>query len=794
MKILLSWIKNFIYTPASASEIIDALTGLGLEVEKTSARNFHFCGIITAEIETISAHATSPGLYIITVSDGHQLYKVISKSASCEVGKIIAFAPSGSRITDPVTQKCTIITKKEFDGVMSDGMLVSEKDLHLSDDHTDIIYLPQDTSVGIDLTCVLDDIQIDIGITPNLGHCMSIYGVARELTSVLHPSTLNQLVSPKIQESFPRSKTSPQIMHCNPDACYSYYCRKLDDVVVAPSPSWLQTRLRLCGIRPINNVIDVTNYVMLEIGQPMHAFDYNQIIEDKLYIEISDTEETFQALDEKTYIVPPGTIVIKDIKKTLAIAGIIGSHDSAITDKTVSVLFEAAQFNPSLIRKMSKAMRLRTDASTRFERGIDPNMASFAIDYAVALLQSITTATCRSERVCKINKKFSPREIFCRTERIGQMLGIKINSHEILSLLSALHMKVIEKEEGLLVTVPTFRQDIQAEIDIIEEIIKVHGFHKIPVMLPKFRIPEAHTHNPIYRFIRNVRHILSGEGLCEFITSDLVSNTIAKQTHSVLPDLSPISVLEPSSIDQSTLRTSILPSLLQSIRYNFDYGVSDIAAFELGKIYYKEGVHFKERESLGVLLTGHYGAEQSSFFVLKGIIEKLLAKVRCSCVFREGNTSIFHPGRNANIFSREEPIGIIGEIHPSFCNFFDIQERLYFCELNIESIASHCKDHPQMSPLPAFPGSNRDWTITVPTSTPLAIVMDAISMIPSNLLKKYEFLYLYESDSLGSKKKTFTFRFYYRCDTYTVTQQSVDEEHTRIINQVMGNLDAVLSK
>ena len=278
---------------------------------------------------------------------------------------------------------------------------------------------------------------------------------------------------PKIEESLPRSKNSPQIMHCNPDGCYSYSCRKLDNVVITSSPSWLQTRLRLCGIRPINNVIDVTNYVMLEIGQPMHAFDYDQIEENKLYIEISDREEIFHALDEKTYSIPPGTIVIKDIKKTLAIAGIIGGKSSAIKDTTVSILFEAAHFNPNLVRKMSKAMHLRTDSSTRFERSIDPNMPAFAIDYAVALLQSITQATCSSETVYRVNKEFIPREILCRRERIGQVLGIKINSHEILSLLSALHMKVLEKKEGWLITVPTFRQDLQTEIDIIEEIIKV---------------------------------------------------------------------------------------------------------------------------------------------------------------------------------------------------------------------------------------------------------------------------------------------------------------------------------
>lgn len=793
MKILLSWIKNFIHTSVSTSEIIDALTGLGLEVEKASSRTFHFCGVITVEIESIQAHIAFPELYVITVSDGHQLYKVISKSKLHVIGEIVAFAPSSSRITDPLTGECMIISKKAFNEVMSDGILVSEKDLHLSEDNTNIICLPQDTAPGIDLTCVLDDIQIDISITPNLGHCMSIYGIARELASVLHPSVLNQLMVPKIEESLPRSKNSPQIMHCNPDGCYSYYCRKLDNVVITSSPSWLQTRLRLCGIRPINNVIDVTNYVMLEIGQPMHAFDYDQIEENKLYIEISDREEIFHALDEKTYSIPPGTIVIKDIKKTLAIAGIIGGKSSAIKDTTVSILFEAAHFNPNLVRKMSKAMHLRTDSSTRFERSIDPNMPAFAIDYAVALLQSITQATCSSETVYRVNKEFIPREILCRRERIGQVLGIKINSHEILSLLSALHMKVLEKKEGWLITVPTFRQDLQTEIDIIEEIIKVHGFHKIPVMLPKFRIPEAHTHNPIYRFIRNLRHILSGEGLCEFITSDLVSSNIAKQTHSVLPDLHPISVLEPSSSDQSTLRTSILPSLLQSIRYNFDYGVSDISAFEIGKIYYQEGINFKERESLGILLTGNYGSEQSNFFILKGILENLFAKVRCPSTFRSGNNSMFHPGRNANIFTGEEHIGIIGEMHPTFCDFFDIHERLYFCEINIESIAMHCKDHPQMSPLPAFPGSNRDWTVTVPSNVPLAVVTNAIDRISSNLLKKYNFLYLYESDSLGPKKKNFTFRFYYRCDTYTVNQKSVDEEHARIISQIMINLDTILS-
>ncbi len=653
----------------------------------------------------------------------------------------------------------------------------------------------------------------EISLTPNLGHCLSIVGIARELCAYFElplqvPKTsFEEDSSLKIDHLF-----SVEIE--NPALCSRYVCRYLANVQVRESPKWLQTRLAEMGLPSINNVVDIGNYVMFETGQPLHMFDASKIRNRTICVRAASSAGTLMTLDGKLHEYPIGTILICDIESPLAIAGIMGSQASAIHETTTEILIESAHFSPQAIRMASKKMHLRTDASHRFERGTDVEATVYAADRAAQLLQEVSGGSIAQGRIVKpeqnqLKAHRSRREVALRMSRTNQLLGISLSQNEVLSLLKRLQMDVLRKNDDILqVSIPSFRNDLHIEEDLIEEVARIYGYNNIP------RSPERHISAPfgdapIFLFEERARHLLVSQGLQECMTCDLMNPSQA----AIIPEkdinrgskdeISPIHVLHPSSIDQSVLRASLLPGLLQVVQLNRDFGTKEINAFEIGKVHYRKGEQFQEKLVAAILLTGrsspyHWNPKprEVDFFDLKGIVENFLSGLQVEeATFEPSHLPIFHPYTQATLSistgkssMEKQLIGRLGALHPEVLESCNLRSPVFFAELDLHKLFPFAQKNRQCVALPAFPGSERDWTISIQKHTPVSHLFSAIHSSAPPLLESFFMLDLYQSEQLGKDKKNITFRFFYRDLTQTIQMEIVEKEHTKLMQRVAEKL------
>ncbi|GAB4186213.1 MAG: phenylalanine--tRNA ligase subunit beta [Simkaniaceae bacterium] len=794
MKILFSWLKEFLDTNADISQIEKTLTLSGLEVEKVYPSEFSFSGVVVGEIIKVSPHPEAEKLSVALVSDGKEEFQVVCGAPNCREGLLTAFAKVGAVLADPASKQVRKIKKAKLRGVESFGMLASEKELGIFETHEGIMELPMQTPVGMPLDSLLGDVVFEISLTPNLGHAMSVYGVARELSSLLPSSTLKHPKIPKLPDQGAPIEEKIRVSVEDPDNCYEYNCIALENAAIGPSPKWLATRLESSGIRSINNVVDVTNYVMLELGQPLHAFDYDQIVGKELIIRKSQEGEGILTLDNVDRKLPKQTLVIADKKGPVAVAGIMGGLKSSVSDNTKNIIIESANFNPASIRRSSKALHLRSDSSARFERSIDPKLPQKALAYAADLMEKLTKGKISRGHIHKSTQEFPEKILICRPERIAQILGIHLSIGEIENIFSSLQMRTQMENTYLKVTVPSFRNDIQLEIDLIEEVARVYGYNNIPKAAPKLRLGDLLPH-PMHVFQKKVRHYLLEEGLQEFITCDLISPKESGIVEKAFSHLDSMAVIHPSSVDQSVLRISLAPSMLNSLKINFDQTNFDVSAFEIGKIHFKAEDKPLEKESLGILLCGeraprHFDrkALKMDFLQLKGIIENLFSKLHInSAKFLKDQNLLFHPQKQAKICIGGQQIGWLGELHPNIMDYWDMDKRVYFAELDMEALLQLNEKTIKMSPLPVFPGSERDWTVPLPKKEPVGKILELAEAMPSSLLKSCKLIDLYESEKQPDQKNA-TFRFFYRSDKKTVQQQAVEKEHERIVHHIAKEL------
>jgi phenylalanyl-tRNA synthetase beta chain len=640
---------------------------------------------------------------------------------------------------------------------------------------------------------VAGDTIFDIALTPNLGHCMSILGVARELATFFDIPLKERALS--VQESEgDRLETLVSVDVQDPEGCPRYGCRLVENVKVAPSPQWLVDRLEACGLRSVSNIVDVTNYVMLELGQPMHGFDFDKIEGGKIIVTSSASYSELETLDEEVREIPNHTLLICDTQKPLAIAGVMGANASSVTETTTRVLLEAACFSPQYVRKSSKALGMRTDSAIRFEKGVDPTLPLLALDRAAELLREVAGGRVVKGKIDISSRKFEKNILFCRTHRINELLGTQLSLSEIASFLKRLQIDVIREEDDQLhVAIPLFRNDIQGEIDLIEEVARVFGFNNIPLRPEKYSTSSI-PHAPIYLFENQVRERLVAEGLQEWITCDLISPKLARLTHEKEGSL--VRVLKAASADQSILRPSLLPSMLNVAKSNIDKGNDSLACFEVGRIHFKNKDGFKEESCAGILLTGkshpyHWNPKPQDFdfFDLKGTLENLLTSlVVIDLSFTPSHLHHFHPKRQAMIHSGEHIVGVFGELHPSSLHSLDIEQRVLFAEINLHLLFTSRKPEKHFTPLASYPESTRDLTISVKNSITLEQIYQTVEQVKSPHLETMTLLDLYKSDQIGKDIKNVTLRFVYRDRKKTISQEIVDQEHTAIMEKINRDL------
>lgn len=792
MKIPLSWLKEFLDIPLPSQKIAEALTLAGLEVEKIEELSPSFEGVVVATVVSIMPHPNAERLRIATVFDGKEELQIVCGAPNCRPGIKTALAKIGATLKE-ASGKSFKIKKSKLRDIESHGMLCSGKELGLSEDQEGILELSDSLELGLDLASLEKETIFEIGLTPNLGHCMSIIGIARELSAILSIPLKNQTYTP--QET-----ASVKITECiqlkveNQELCPLYGCRLVQNIKIGPSPDWMKKRLESVGIRSINNVVDIGNYVMLERGTPLHMFDYDTLSEKKISILPNSFYTLIKTLDGEIRFLPEQTILICDSEKPVAIAGIMGSDSSAISEKTVNVLIEAASFKSESIRKSSKQLNLRTEGAQRHEKGIDPEAVLPALHQAAALLQKYAGGEIVQGFLVQRNKPFNPLTIDLRPARVNAFLGTKLSLNEIISILNRLEISLKkENEENLTFTIPSYRNDLKLEIDLIEEIARIYGFNQIVKKAP-LHLTSPLPHVPIYLFEKEMRAHLIALGLQECLTCDLISPKLAELTSE--NSLSHISVLHPTSIDQSILRTSLLPGLLQVIKYNQDHYQNDMKAFELGRIHFKNGTDFIEQSSIGIILTGkemppHWEekSKEGDFYDLKGKVEDLLSLIGIEkAAFTPSHLHNFHPFRQAYIKIGEMTIGALGEIHPSHLHMLGIEKRLYFAELNLHDLFPLQRKEWRLKEISSYPGSERDWTLSLKEETPIALIIAAIEAHSPPHLEKIALLDLYKSPQIGKDRKNVTFRFLYRDLQKTIDLETVEREQAQLIEAVVKKL------
>jgi len=785
MKLPLSALKSFIDISEPPAKIADTLTNLGIEVDAIYGERPPFNGVVVGEIKSCKRHESAEKLHVAEVFDGKELFQVVCGAPNCRTGIKTAFAKPGAKLRDK-QQELHTIEPSTIRGVKSMGMLCSATDLGIYVENTAILELPSEFPPGADCIDLLWDPVLEISLTPNLGHCMSAIGIARELSAAWNKPLHFKKLTPSSEQQLP----PVQVHVANQDLCLRYMAQKIENVKIGPSPFWLQRILFTAGHHPVNNVVDATNYILLIYGQPLHAFDYDKIEGPAIHVGLSEKSEPFETLTGKTIEIPPGTLLIADAKKAIGIAGVMGGNNSSISDATTTVLLEAASFDPLTVRKSAKKTDLRSDSSYRFEKGVDIAAIGDFLALATQLIVEIaggTVSTCPID--CK-KEGLAPKSIRCRPARVGQVLGTKISHNEIRNIFERLGLQTAEEQDGnFLVQIPAYRTDLNEEIDLVEEVARIYGYNHIERPLPKASSSQL-SHDPVYLFEKNLRQRLLSLGLQEFITCDLISPKLASLAQELSLSKDPfLQTLHSKSEEYSILRPSLLPGLLQVIQSNLDQKNHTFSAFELGRIHFQQKGVPVEFPMAAIVLTGkeapnHWDRKpiDSDFFTLKGLAENLLQGFRIPVQFASSIHPTFHPGRQADLFAGPLHIGTLGELHPNLLATLGIKQKVYYAELNAQHLQTSAAPPPKYIPIAQFPSSERDWTLPIHPQTNISTLFDAIRKVDAPLLDRFELIGTYRS----AEKNNVTLRFTYRDKNKTVSFEEVEAAHAHLQQEVLA--------
>jgi phenylalanyl-tRNA synthetase beta chain len=799
MRVLLSWLREYLDLSEEPETISNALTRAGIEVDRIEKIAPRCSGVVTVRIIDTEPHPNDSGLCIAAIFDGKNSHRVVCGAPNCRKGMLSAFAPVGSSIFkgDAVIQ----VKRAEIKQVESFGCLCSEQELGLTTYGEGIIELGievgEEFKEGQLLEELFSDIVFEVSLTPNLGHCLSVMGIARELGAFLNrPLKKRPWMDPEqLSSTIQPCPSKLEVTITDPKLCPRYSGLLVEGISITPSPLWMRLRLERSGIRSINNVVDITNYVMHDLGQPLHAFDADKIENRQIVVRSPAPEETLLFLDGQTRTLQVSSCVIADAKRPLALGGVMGGQDSAVSQETSRIVFEAAFFPPSVIRKGRNALALHTDSSRRFERGTDPSITLKALQEALSHLPSATAAA-----LCDVRESAQVEKISCRISKASALLGYEVSANEIESAFNSLGLACSwDGQNTFTVTVPSFRHDLHEEVDLIEEIGRLVGLQKEPQAVPKYSTSKI-AHHPLYFFEKEIRKRLLAEGLQEVITCNLISPSLANIVidHPITAD-SLVKVLNPLSTEQSILRPSLLPGMIDVLRRNINQRTLDLAIFEVGHSHLQREQKYQEPLLFGILLSGqkeipHFStsASECDFFDLKGILENLFSTLGLEdFVLQKSDLSILHPGRQAKIYLSNVHVGMIGELHPSILRSLDIEQRVFFAECDIQELWKLPQQQRKMAPLPHYPSSERDWTITLSKEVKFSELLTVIQSEQSPLLENVSLIALFEHEKLGANRHNITLRFVYRDKGKTVSQEEVDSHHDKLVKKVS---DYVLTK
>ncbi|MEE8618803.1 MAG: phenylalanine--tRNA ligase subunit beta, partial [Dehalococcoidales bacterium] len=720
MKVPLKWLQEYVDITLPPTDLANRLTLAGNEVEGMQVIGGNWENIVVGQVIAINPHPNADRLSLATIDLGTDQQSVVCGAPNLRLGDKVAFAYVGAQLIDGHTGQVFRLKSAKIRGVASSGMVCSEKELGISDSHQGIMVLPTEAPVGIRLTEYLGDVILDLSITPNRPDCLSVIGIAREIAALtgqnLHLPEVNYQEAP-----FPiDQQISVEIIA--PDLCPRYCASLITGITVAESPRWMQQRLLACGLRPINNIVDITNYVMLEYSQPLHAFNYPKIRGKKIIVRRANNGEVVVTLDGAERVLSGDMLVIADEERAVAIAGVMGSANSEITPETTSVLLEAANFNQASIHYTGSTLRLPSDACMRFERGIRPELALPALRRASQLIMQLTGGEVAKGWIDVYPGRRDHEPILLSTAEVKRLLGVEFSLEQIVEALTSLGFDCKPGASEVWVTTPYWRSDIHLAVNLIEEVVRILGYDKIPTTMLSRPLPRQ-NHEPILKLKEEVRRNLTGYGFQELITYSLTS---LERLHKLLPEPHPIEpmplrVANPMTAEQEYLRPNLRANLLAALEANRRHEDDGIRFFDLGKVYLpRPGDLPDEREMVCGLLSRArieklWRGEQEllDFYDAKGVVEGLVSQLGVDASFEECRDESLLPSKQTAIVIANNRLGVVGELHPKVLEAFDLSETVYLFEIDLTELLPFTVGHKMFQPIPRFPTVVRDIALVV---------------------------------------------------------------------------------
>ena len=789
MKIPYSWLKEFIDTSLSPVQAQEALTMAGVEVSSCRFLGEGFDSVVTARILEMRPHPNAERLSLCKVTDGSTTFGIVCGANNMKPGDAVALAKIGARLPNGVE-----IKKAKIRGQASEGMLCSEQELKLAEASAGIMILPEDTAPGKPLAEALglSDWLLEVEITPNRGDCLSVLGVAREIASI----TGKKVVLPDV--SFPEEGEPigewVRIAVSDPDLCPRYTARAISGVTIAPSPDWMRRRLTLCGIRPINNIVDVTNYLLLEVGQPMHAFDLDRLRGARIDVSAPKETLTFTTLDGSERQIDPGTLLIRDAEGPIAVAGVMGGANSEVVDGTTRVVFESAHFSPSSIRRTAKRLGLSSEASYRFERGVDPAGTVYAADRAVSLLSRFAAVSVARGVIDVGGENVKPRTVPFRPERATRIMGRVYAPEACMEIFGRLGFPVADNGTGTWnVTVPTHRFDIEREIDLVEEVARLSGYDVIPTTYPESKAPEFSEDDRFVDVQERAFDFLRGRGFSQAVNFSFVAGRTWERLGAFLgfDPADAVRLINPISDETTLMRPHLLTGLLSNVADNVRRFVVDVRLYEAGKAFgksYVEG-HFEEPR-LGVILCGKRlpgdwsGADApADFFDMKGVVEPLLLHL-CASPVHVVPTRLrpfFEEGKAADILRDGEVVGWFGAIRKELLASFELTGPVFYAEIRLLKATASPPPPGRYAPLPKFPPVFRDVACVFPTRVPVGDVLAMVREVSPEVEEAGVFD-IFTGEKIGDGNKSVGIRVKLQSLDRTLTEAEVHSIYSKIVN------------
>ncbi len=788
MKVLLSWLKDYIDINETPEKIADALNMTGLEVEEIIQPGKNLNNVVVGKILSRDPHPDAEKLSLcsVDVNRGHPL-QIVCGANNMKAGDKVPVAMIGARLPSGFE-----ISKAKIRGIESSGMMCSKKELGISEDHGGLYILDAQAEIGQNIVeaLKLDEVIFEISITPNRGDALSHLGIARELSAIFNLPLHRDPLGNEDGEGAIAEHVSIDIH--DRELCPRYGARVMHNVKVGPSPDWMRERLEKAGIRSINNVVDVTNYLMLDIGHPMHAFDYKLVTGHKVVVRQAAKDERIVTLDKVERNLDSSMLVIADQEKPMAIAGVMGGLNSSVTDATTSILLEAAFFDPTTVRRTSKRLGLMSDSSYRFERGTNIDNVPIALNEAVRLLKEMTGGQPVKGIADAYPKPEILRQIKVRTRRVNKVIGVSLSPTQIETLLLRLKLDTRRDGEDLVVSVPPYRHDLSIEADIIEEVARMYGYNNIPTTLPAIT-SVLQLPTPLQKLEKRLRAHMVSCGFNEIMTYSFIPSSI----DACFCEKKPLMLQNPLSEDLSAMRTSLKWGMFDALKRNILNDEFNLRLFEIGKVFHPAAGGLSEEHSR--LCIGFSGSadqknwrrsgETFDLFTVKGLIQNIADLLKVKIRFAPGSCSVFHPSMQMELMVGKSPSGEFGQLHPNLLDNKKMPKFIFIAEIDLSRFAAAVEGAGRMKPIPELPAIRRDLALIAPLSVAHRDILKILTSEGKTLLEDCYLFDVYQGKGIPEDSRSLAFAMTFRDPKKTLT----DEEIQPMISRMVSRLETELA-